>query len=71
MNLTPREKKKAAPKIMQLAAQLSPTVWFSVLTTHAWMLTYMNGASLPKANKCPERKIKLGCPENVIACPEM
>jgi hypothetical protein len=36
------------------------------------MLTYMNGASLPNANKCPERKNnKMGCPENVIACPEM
>jgi hypothetical protein len=29
------------------------------------------GASLPNANKCPERKNKMGCPENVIVCPEM
>jgi hypothetical protein len=71
MNLTPKKKKKkTAPKIMQLAAQLSPTG--SVLSfNHAWMLTYMNGGISAQGQQVSGKKNKMGCPENVIACPEM
>ncbi len=59
MNLTPKEKKKNSSE--NYAASCPAVTHGLVLSfNHAWMLKYMNGASLPKANKCPERKIKWG-----------